>query len=309
MKKEITIAAFLLGSAFQSFSQNYDRIVLDPSSEIGYYLAVPPKGEIEGVLVLLPGFGERPEDVLAETKLHNTAFANRILTLVVPFGSKIYADAPTITGINRALEDSIKRFRLNRNKMVIGGFSAGGTIALRYAERCIEKPLLFPVQPRAVFAIDSPVDIINLWDYFDREKVKNFSQAGVNEANFIQPIMEKELGGTPKTNLPTYVEHSPFYTANSSVGNEKYLKGIPVRVYHDMDVVWQLKNRRRSLFDNNALCSSELINRLLLLGNDRAEFIQSGRPGYRSNGMRHTHSWSIVDEVEFIQWMREIVKG
>ena len=84
---------------------------------------------------------------------------------------------------------------------------------------------------------------------------------------------------------------------------------IPVRVYHDMDVAWQLKNRRRGLMDNNAFCSSELINRLLLMGNERAEFIQSEWPGFRSNGMRHTHSWSIVDEVELIQWMKGILKG
>jgi pimeloyl-ACP methyl ester carboxylesterase len=300
----------LVVSGLECASQNYEKVVLDDTNpDLGYYLAVSPRGPIEGVLVLLPGFGERPESVLPETKLHNTAFNNNILTLIIPFGNKIYADEPTINGINRALSDSIKRFRLSKDKFVIGGFSAGGTIALRYAELCKESPSQFPINPKAVFAIDSPVDIINLWDYFDREKSKNFSSAGVNEANFVQPIMEKELAGTPTTNLANFVEHSPFYAGSNAIGNEKYLKDIAVRVYHDMDVVWQLKNRRRSLYDNNALCSSELISRLLLQGNDQAEFIQSRNVGYRSNGMRHTHAWSIVDEVEFIQWMKEKIKG
>ena len=307
--RNIIASAILLFGFIPSISQNYEKIVLDSQSDIGYYLAVLPRGEIEGVLVLLPGFGERAEDVLPETKLHNTAFNNNILTLIVPFGAKIYADGPTITGINRALEDSIKRFKVSKNKFVIGGFSAGGTIALRYAEYCFEKPESFPVSPKAVFAIDSPVDIINLWNYFDREKEKNFSAAGVNEANFIQPIMQKELGGTPMTNFQEYVKQSPFYAASHTLGNEQFLKNVAVRVYHDIDVTWQLKNRRRSLFDNNALCSSELINRLMLLGNEQAEFVQSKNSGYRSNGMRHTHSWSIVDVVEFIQWMKEKLKG
>jgi hypothetical protein len=307
---KIIVSIILLVSSIDCTSQNYEKVLLDKNDpNLGYYLAVRPLGEIEGVLVLLPGFGERPEDVLPETKLHNTAFSNNILTLIIPFGNKIYADAPTINGINRALKDSIKRFQVSNEKFIIGGFSAGGTVALRYAELCIENPLLFPIKPKAVFAIDSPVDIINLWDYFDREKIKNYSTAGVNEANFVQPIMEKELGGTPTTNLRNFVEHSPFYAGSNAIGNERHLRNIAVRVYHDMDVVWQLKNRRRSLYDNNALCSSELINRLMLQGNEQAEFIQSQKVGYRSNGMRHTHSWSIVDEVELIQWMKEKIKG
>ncbi len=46
-----------------------------------------------------------------------------------------------------------------------------------------------------------------------------------------------------------------------------------------------------------------LISRLLLSGNEQAEFMTAKQPGYRSNGMRHPHSWSIVDEVEMVQWV------
>ena len=31
------------------------------------------------------------------------------------------------------------------------------------------------------------------------------------------------------------------------------------------------------------------------MGNKKAQFIQSARKGIRANGMRHPHSWSIVD--------------
>ncbi len=78
-------------------------------------------------------------------------------------------------------------------------------------------------------------------------------------------------------------------------------------VYHDIDVDWLLKQRRRNLFDSNQLSSSELINRLMLMGNERAEFMISKQPGMRSNGMRHPHSWSIVDEIECIQWILKLL--
>ena len=113
--------------------------------------------------------------------------------------------------------------------------------------------------------------------------------------------MKKEIG-TPETNPKRYHELSPFNHKLTEPGNEKFLKNMAVRFYEDMDEAWQLKNRRRSLFDSNALSASELINRLLLMGNERAEFMTSKQPGVRSNGARHPHSWSIVDEVECIQW-------
>lgn len=291
-------------------AQNFEKIVLDASDETtGYYLAVKPRGEIQGVLVLMPGFNEKPENIFSETSLHNKAYANNILTLVIPFGAKIYADAPTVNNINRALRDSINRFHADSKKYVVGGFSAGGTIALRYAELCHEKPGDYPVVPRAVFSIDSPVDLIDLSRYFNRELKKNFSQAGVNEAKFVGEIMKTELGGTPDSNPASYSFHTPFETRLEKTGNEQFLKNIPVRVYHDVDPVWQLQNRRRSFLDNNATAASELILRLLMMGNDRAEFIQAKQPGHRSNGMRHPHSWNIVDEVEFIQWMKSVLQG
>ena len=66
MKKAILVFSLfiLLTSAV---AQNYEKIVIDKNDPVtGYYLAVPPQGEIEGVLVLFPGFGERPENVLPE---------------------------------------------------------------------------------------------------------------------------------------------------------------------------------------------------------------------------------------------------
>jgi pimeloyl-ACP methyl ester carboxylesterase len=287
-------------------SQSIEKVVLNSKDSSVYYLAVKPfADEIKGVLVLLPGFGEQAEAIFPETKLHNVAFMNNILTVGVSVGNKIYVDAAVIEKINLVLNDILKRFKVKSDSFVVGGFSVGGTISLRLAELINEKPLHFPIVLKGVFAVDSPVDWVDLWSYFDRELEKNFSQAGTFEANFIQDMMKKEFG-TPQTNLASYVQLSPFYAGQKGLGNEQFLKNIAVRVYHDVDVDWQLRNRRRSLYDSNALNSSEMINRLLLLGNQRAEFVQ-GKTGYRSSGIRHPHAWSIVDEVELIKWIKKLL--
>jgi|SRR5687768_8742279 len=284
--------------------QTVEKISFNDKNPVDdYYLLVKPvSSNIRGVLVLLPGYGELAENIFPQTKLFNVAYVNNILTIAIACGQKIYTDEAVIDRLNRGLTDIIKKYpTITKDNFVIGGFSAGGTISLRYAEYCVENPSKVPINPKGVFAVDSPVDLAGIYDYFQREIKKNYSQAGVSEANMISNIMSKEIG-TPETNPKRYNELTPFNHKLENEGNEKYLKNMAVRLYEDIDVEWQLKERRRSLYDTNILNASELINRLMLMGNERAEFMTSKRPGYRSNGMRHPHSWSIVDEVEFIQW-------
>ena len=83
------------------------------------------------------------------------------------------------------------------------------------------------------------------------------------------------------------------------------MKTVAVRLYFDTDISWQLKTRRNSFYDTFIPDGSELINQLLLLGNEKAEFVSSKQPGVRSNGLRNPNSLSIVDEVDCIQWLKK----
>lgn len=302
---KISVIAFFLIIWFSNLlAQNFEKITFNKEIEEGYYLAVPPESaELAGVLVLLPGFGQKAESIFPETKIHNVAYVNGILTIAIAGGHKLYADEDVTAKLDDAFNHIQKEFSVDKEKFVIGGFSAGGTISLRYAEYCYEYPQKASIQPQAVFSVDSPVDLFQIWSYFNREIEKDFSEAGVSEAKYVAEIMLREIGD-PQNNKENYERLTPFNSDLTSPGNEKYLKNIGVRVYHDVDIAWQLQNRRRSLFDSNALASSEMINRLLLLNNERAEFKTAKKPGYRSTGLRHPHSWSIVDEVELVQWVK-----
>lgn len=303
-----TILFFLLFFvALSGYSQKPMKVVPDPkNAPDDYYLTVAPRsGSISGVLVLFPGFGQNAESIFPETDLPKLSYENDVLVVALAAGEKIYADEKVLQKINRVLKDVQKRFSIARDKFVLGGYSAGGTIALRYTELCREKPGAFPVQPAGVFTVDSPVDLVAIYQYFEREKRKDFSPVGVNEAVYVKAVMDRELGEMDH-HLQKYIDYSPFYTGKED-GNERFLKDVAVRVYHDIDVPWILKNRRRSIFDTNALEASELINRLLLSGNGRAEFM-TGKKGYRSSGERHPHSWSIVDEEELMVWMKKLLQ-
>ena len=115
--------------------------------------------------------------------------------------------------------------------------------------------------------------------------------------------MDEELGGSPKDNRQVYEEMSPFTYGIENGGNVHLLKNIPVRLYHDANIQWQLSQRRRSFYDMNILPASAMISELMLLGNEEAELMMTVGTGVRSTGEEHPHSMSIMEETEFIRWV------
>jgi hypothetical protein len=285
-------------------SQNIEKVSFDTKdSTTGYYLAIRPKSkEIKGVVVLLSSF-TTAEDLLPETRLHNVAYANDLLTIVAYMKQKLYADSSAVQRINVILKDVVAKFSVDTSKFALAGYGEAGNIALRYAELTYEHPLQFLIKPKAVFGIDTPVDLFGLWQWSERQIKKNYFPGTVGDAKFYLEVMTKE-NGTIYNSPENYKKLSPFNKEQEAPGNEQYLKNIPVRLYYDTDIDWQLKNRRNSVYDTKIPDASELINRLLLLGNSKAEFIASKQPGLRSNGIRNPSSPSIVDEVECVHWIK-----
>ena len=293
-------------SSLSSTAQNFEKVWLNKADSVyGYYTVIKPlSGRTQGVLVLMDGYSGNASDFLTETKIHNVACANDILTVCIPTGIHLYADAGTILLINNILSDIVKLYNLKKDQFVLGGHSAGGTILLRYAELCKEHPSDYPVSPKAVFTVDSPVDLLGLYRSSQADLADKSNGWWLGESQMIIDTFDKAFG-KPETSLQHYREASPFLKNDTIAGNERFLKEVTYRTYHDVDVSWYLQNRLRSIYQTNMLNASELVKRLLLMENKNAEFVVSKTPGMRSNGYRHPHSWSIVDEVDLIQWVKE----
>jgi len=271
----------------------------------GHYLSIAPAGKTpEGALILAAGFGEWPEYIFPETKLDSAAYHNNIVIVAFAGGNKLYADSVVQARLSAVCEDIIRKFHIAPDRFALGGFSAGGAIVLRYAELCYQYPKRFPVKPKAVFMADSPIDIFTIWNGLEQSSRNRYSQIAVEEAQRAMRHIRLDHGAPPE-NLKFYQEINAFSLDKSLGNNEKYLKDIAVRAYHDVDIPWRLINRNQTVSEANFLVTSELINRLLLMGNKKAAFMQSYQTGYRSNGQRHPHSWSIVDAAECIVWIKE----
>ena len=104
-----------------TYAQTLNKIVLDNKDIISghYFAAEPPTDSFSGVLVLLAGFGQRPEDSPPETKLHHEGYANNILTIFYASGNKLYADSITQLKLSNVIKDVLTHFKVKSNVFVI----------------------------------------------------------------------------------------------------------------------------------------------------------------------------------------------
>ena len=291
-----------------SFSQFSEKIIFSSQDSTNdYYLAVRPlSGNIQGVQVLLTSFNP-PEFVLVESKLQNIAYGNNILTIIASLNESFCADSSSVNRINQILQHVITHYSADTSRFVLGGFMYAGTTALRYTELCYENPSRYPLLPKAVFAINSPVDLVGLARWCEVEIKKDYFSGDVGDAKFILGALTKKYGAYTE-NTDKYIQLSPFSRDAQSPGNEQFLKHVALRFYFDTDIEWQLQNRRNSYYDTYMPDATEMLKRIMLSGNTEAEFVSSRRPGVRSTGMRSPYSWSVVDEVDCIQWIKKKLK-
>lgn len=90
-------------------------------------------------------------------------------------------------------------------------------------------------------------------------------------------------------------------------GNARLLKDIPVRLYIEPDLAWRVQYWNQDAYNANICDATALINVLRLLGNPNAELIATSGKGYRGDGSRSPHSWSIVDEPALAEWLRKFL--
>lgn len=266
-----------------------------------YYHALIPNGKINGTVVLMPGTWETTEHLLSSTqKLCEMAFDNHLAVVVPSINQRLTLTDEVLNIMNTMFTHALSKYNLPKDKFVIGGWSMGGLFSLRYTEMANQNIGKTVIKPKAVFSADGPVDLETIYKNFQKKLKKNPNN---NESAYGIREMEKHTGGTPAQSQSNYVSYSAFSLSQENGGNAQYLKNTPVRIYDDVDVNWWLDNRNVDMYDLNALDQSAMILQLKEMGNDKAEFINAFGKGWRIEGNRHPHSWSIVDATDCINWI------
>ena len=109
--------------------------------------------------------------------------------------------------------------------------------------------------------------------------------------------------GNPNKDISKYEEHSVFTSKTNNIDNVKNLNKTKIRLYTEPDTEWW-KNYSMSEYDEmNAYYIKKLYEKLNELKFDNVEYIPTKNKGYRANGERQPHSWSIVNKENLINWM------
>jgi hypothetical protein len=116
--------------------------------------------------------------------------------------------------------------------------------------------------------------------------------------------MEKEFGGPPTAQSAKYITQSPYSYTDTTARNANLLKNMPIRLISEPDIVWQMNERNRDLYEQNTIDCVSLINYLRLIGNTQATYVPTVDKGYRKQqGNRNPHSWSIAEPKDTIAWL------
>jgi len=307
MKFIITVILALY--AFTVFAQKQETVYRAKSDTIdNYYLAILPDTVSKGLLVILPGFGTAPNEVLTETSLPLRA-AKDGYTVIIPLLVD-YRKEDTINVYEDRLETLIpeiqKKYNTPENKFIIGGHSLGGLQALYYAEQAFKKNDTRIIKPNLVFGVDPPLDMKRLYDNYVRSMKINPGKAKGSEAEFIVNRFEHIYGGSPSQKPKNYENASAYYRNAENGGNAQYLRSVPVRLYSDPDVNWFITERSTPVEWTNLADISACIVQLRLLGNNNAEYISCLGKGFQ-NGKRHPHGFTMLDASEFMRWANKML--
>jgi hypothetical protein len=284
-----------------------------------FYYTLTPK-ITKAVLVLFPSSFESCESVIScNKKLIQTCFDKGIITVVLSsnFNRSLSLDNFALNFINQIFTEITAKNNVPKNKFILCGLSLGGMNAIRYTEIAQDKNFTTSVKPIAVIGVDPPVDEMGLYNRAkdevnlyqpDSTKLSNGQQNALAEGKMLVADFIEMYGGSPEQVSKKYIQHSPYTRNEKDGGNAKYLLKIPTKIYCDPDITWHLKNRQRDYYHINASDQTALINFLTLNGNKNADFKSCIGKGYRLDGTRHPHSWSIIDTDDCIKWIEQIIK-
>lgn len=301
----IQLVFFLLTLAFGSNLAQPVFYPIQPRQAAGYF-ALAPADTSRGLILLTAGPGQDPEELLRDSAFTSLASRSGMVLIAVPNPGGLLLTPLSFKFLHEALDHALARFNTPPGSLAIGGFGPGGVLALQYAEECWAAAQFYPNRPRAVFAVDTPVDLIEWWNSCLRDLERNSSPEAVAEAGYWKNILETELGGSPDTLQVVYEKRSPFVANGDKIGKEQYLLGPGLRLYYSGHLQEQLGNRDRDLYDLPVTPASALLKRMLEVGHPNADIRFTQSPG---DGELSAWGWGMSDKRDCIYWIVSTLTG
>lgn len=312
-KMNKTIALILLLSCQSLFGQTAKNIYRNAADSTAncYQIVLPDSAEIKGLIVR--DYSSLPDlnsNIKYPYQWKDLALKNGLAVLYTVTSNHpaelFYNDEGPVI-LDSIINEVISEYNIPKENLFIGGISASGTRALRFAQFCAQEKSNFELKIRGVFSVDSPLDIERFY-YSAFTHIGNFKAGMLEEAEFVIKEFPKRLGCSPFENSEKYRNASVFSYRDSLGGNAQYYKEISMIFFHEPDIDWWVNERGASYFDINSFDISGFVNQMKTFGNKDVELITTTNKGYDRFGNRKCHSWTIVNEVYLIDWILERIQ-
>jgi len=255
----------------------------------------------KGLLILFPCFPCDAENTLSEFKIAEISVKNDFSVLAMNFNQRLYLNQKEKQELAEQLTKIVREQNLSEENIFVGGFSSGGNVSLLICDYL--KKNKSQIQPKGVFIVDSPIDLLGLYGTAEKNLKLNFSESSTQESTWLKNMFDKEFGN-PSNGINNYEQKSPYTFKTENIDNLKGLEKLKIRFYTEPDLKWWKEYAKNEYEDLNAFYIQKLSNNLKIeFGNENIELINTKNRGYRANGERHPHSWSIVNEKKLVNWM------
>lgn len=263
-----------------------------------YELSQPT--DTKAVLVLFGGYPERAKDIKQEFTIFESAMENGIAVVYMNYNQKLWLEENEKIKLVEDLDNIFEENNLPKTKTYLGGFSSGGNVALLISDFLVFQKS--EMTPKGVFVIDSPINLAGLYKSSVKNLERDFSELSLQESTWLLETLGKNLGN-PLNDITKYENYSIYTSQTENFDNIKNLKNVKIRFYSEPDTTWWKQNRMADFDQMNAFYIEQLSKLLKKSSFKQIEYIATENKGYRANGERNPHSWSIVDKKELIEWI------
>ena len=274
-----------------------------PKIEPGYTLWLPEIGKPAGMIVFPHS---RREQVRTEAIIRY-ALKNQLAVIYVTTDNRLefLFEEKKIKEIADYVSTACAQFDIPSDNLMYCGMSLAGTRAMKLAIFTKQEKDYGHIIPKAIAICDAPLDMVRVYNSSKLAVELNFEPISANEGKWVSEYLETNIG-TPENSLASYNYFSPYRRSVRNGGNTSYFRDIHVRAYTEPDVNWWIENRRKDYYGMNAYDLAGFINQLLILESDKASLITTSNKGKQPDGTRQFHSWNIVDEMELVNWFRNL---
>lgn len=298
------LSVLLCFAALSVSAQRYEYVYRNPgdSSVNGYLKVFPETDSIKGLIVRdythLPSMQGKPRYSFLEL-CSQAGFMTLYTNTSKTFPELFIADS-TFLLLDSMIHEVIKAHAIPKEAIFIGGMSASGTRALRYAQFVAQGKT--DIRLAGVFAVDPPLDLARFYQSCFEHR-GNFKKGMLEEAQHMLPYFNRLFGGSPSVNPESYRHASAFSHTDSLGGNAQWLLQTPLIFFHEPDMDWWMQERGAQYFDINSYDIDAMALKLKDQGHPDITVVSTSGKGYDAYGERKCHSWTIVDEPLLVQWL------